>query len=180
MEFKHFNRDCPINLKHMFILPMKPSLRGDMWLLHTSLWLSVKLHSLTIMESYILAKNILNTVQFMSHAAAKPLQSCPTLCNPIDGSHQAPQSLGFSRQEHWTGLPFTSPVHESEKSKWSCSVMSYSSRPRSIMSYSSRPHGLQPTRLLPPMGFSKEEYWRGLSCHILTAEWSFTSSWSSH
>ena len=24
-------------------------------------------------------------------------------------------SLGFSRQEHWTGLPFPSPVHESEK-----------------------------------------------------------------
>ena len=31
--------------------------------------------------------------------AAKSLQSCPTLCDPIDGSHQAPLSLGFSRQE---------------------------------------------------------------------------------
>ena len=30
-------------------------------------------------------------------------------------AHQAPQSLGFSRQEHWSGLPFPSPVHESEK-----------------------------------------------------------------
>ena len=40
-------------------------------------------------------------------AAAKSLQSCPTLCDPIDGSHQAPPSLGFSRQEHWSGLPFT-------------------------------------------------------------------------
>ena len=39
-------------------------------------------------------------------AAAKLLQSCPTLCDPIDGSHQAPPSLGFSRQEHWSGLPF--------------------------------------------------------------------------
>ena len=29
-------------------------------------------------------------------------------------AHQAPPSLGFSRQEHWSGLPFTSPVHESE------------------------------------------------------------------
>ena len=27
-------------------------------------------------------------------------------------------SLGFSRQEHWSGLPFPSPVHESEKWKW--------------------------------------------------------------
>ena len=33
-------------------------------------------------------------------AAAKSLQSCLTLCNPRDGSPQAPQSLGFSRQEH--------------------------------------------------------------------------------
>ena len=83
-------------------------------------------------------------------AAAKSLQSCPTLCDPIDGfpfpgilqartlewvaisfsnalkwkvkvkslsrvrllvtpwtaAHQAPPSLGFSRQEHWSGLPF--------------------------------------------------------------------------
>ena len=29
-------------------------------------------------------------------------------------AHQAPPSLGFSRQEHWRGLPFPSPVHESE------------------------------------------------------------------
>ena len=42
--------------------------------------------------------------------AAKSLQSCLTLCDPIDGSHQAPPSLGFSRQEHWSGLPFPSPI----------------------------------------------------------------------
>ena len=55
---------------------------------------------------------------------AKSLQLCPTLCDPIDGSHQAPPSLGFSRQEHWSGLPFPSPVHESEKWKRSRSVVS--------------------------------------------------------
>ena len=48
-------------------------------------------------------------------AAAKSLQSCPTLCDPIDCSPQAPPSLGFSRQEHWSGLPFPSPMHGSEK-----------------------------------------------------------------
>ena len=48
-------------------------------------------------------------------AAAKSPQSCPTLCDPIEGSHQAAPSLGFSRQEHWSGLPFPFPVHESEK-----------------------------------------------------------------
>ena len=56
-------------------------------------------------------------------AAAKLLQSCPTLWDPIDSSPQAPPSLGFSRQEHWSGLPFPSPMHESENWKWSCSVM---------------------------------------------------------
>ena len=48
-------------------------------------------------------------------AAAKLLQSCPTLCDPIDGSPPGSPSLGFSRQEHWSGLPFPSPMHASEK-----------------------------------------------------------------
>jgi len=47
-------------------------------------------------------------------AAAKSHQLCPTPCDPIDGS-PAGSSLGFSRQEHWSGLPFPSPMHESEK-----------------------------------------------------------------
>ena len=34
---------------------------------------------------------------------------------PETAAHQAPPSLGFSRQEHWSGLPFPSPMHESEK-----------------------------------------------------------------
>ena len=37
------------------------------------------------------------------------------LCaTPETAAHQAPLSLGFSRQEHWSGLPFPSPMHESE------------------------------------------------------------------
>ena len=48
-------------------------------------------------------------------AAAKSLQLCGTPCDPTDGSPQAPPSLGFSRQEHWSGSPFPSPMHESEK-----------------------------------------------------------------
>ena len=58
-------------------------------------------------------------------------------------AHQAPPSLGFSRQEHWSGLPFPSPMHESEKWKWS----------RSVVSDSSLSQGLQPTRLLWPWDF---------------------------
>ena len=51
-------------------------------------------------------------------AAAKSLQSCPTLCDPIEAAHQVPLPLGFSRQEHWSRLPFPSLMHESEK--WKC------------------------------------------------------------
>ena len=46
------------------------------------------------------------------HAAAKLLQSCPTLCDPIGSSPPGCPSLGFSRQERWSGLPFPSPMHE--------------------------------------------------------------------
>ena len=84
--------------------------------------------------------------------AAKSLQSCPTLCNPIDGSHQAPPSLGFSRQEHWSGLPFPSPMHESEVTQ-SCPTLS---DPMDCM---------QPTRLLRPWDFPGKS--TGVGCHRL-------------
>ena len=57
-------------------------------------------------------------------AAATSLQSCPTLCDPIDGSPPGFPSLGFSRQEHWSGLPFPSPMHESEKWKVKLKLLS--------------------------------------------------------
>ena len=48
-------------------------------------------------------------------AAAKSLQLCPpTLCDPRDGSPPG-SPVGFSRQEHWSGLPCPFPMHESEK-----------------------------------------------------------------
>ena len=37
-------------------------------------------------------------------------QLCLTLCDPMDYiAYQAPLSMGFSRQEYWSGLPFPSP-----------------------------------------------------------------------
>ena len=53
-------------------------------------------------RSWIIATN--------ASAIAKSLQLCPTLCDPIDGSPPGSLSLGFSRQEHWSGLPFPSPM----------------------------------------------------------------------
>ena len=55
----------------------------------------------------------------LSHVSR--VQLCAT---PQTAAHQAPPSLGFSRQKHWSGVPFPSPVQESEKWKWSCSVVS--------------------------------------------------------
>ena len=60
------------------------------------------------------------------------VQLCAT---PQMAAYQAPPSLGFSRQEHWSGLPFPSPIHESEVTQ---------------LSDSQQPHGLQPTKLLHP------------------------------
>ena len=78
------------------------------------------------------------------------------LCaTPQTAAHQAPLSRGFSRQEHWSGLPFPSPMHGSEKWKWS----------RSVVSDSSWPHGLQPTRLLCPWEFPGKS--TGVGCHCL-------------
>ena len=86
---------------------------------------------------------------------AKSLQLCPTLCDPINGSPPGSPSLRFSRQKHWSGLPFPSPMHESEKWKWS----------RSVVSNSYRPHRLHPTRLLRPWDFSGKS--TGVGCHCL-------------
>ena len=66
-----------------------------------------------------------------------------------------PRPLGFSRQEHWSGLLFPSPVRESEKLKRSCSIVS---------DYQ-RLHGLQPTRLLRPWDFPGKG--TGAGCHCL-------------
>ena len=88
-------------------------------------------------------------------AAAKSLQSCLTLCDPTDGSPPGSPIPGFSRQGHGSGLPFPSPMHDSEKWKWS----------RSVVSNSSRPHGLQPTRLLRPWDFPGKS--TGVGCHCL-------------
>ena len=87
-------------------------------------------------------------------ATAKSLQSCLTLCDPIDGSPTGSPSLGFSRQEHWSGLPFPSPMHESEK--WKVKVKSLSHvRPLATPWTADYQAPLS-------MGFSRQEYWSGV------------------
>ena len=70
-------------------------------------------------------------------------------------AYQAPLSLGFPRQERWSGLPFPSPMHGSEKWKWS----------RSVVSNSVRPHWWHPSRLPRPWDSPGRN--TGVGCHFL-------------
>ena len=65
----------------------------------------------------------INTLLLLLLSRFSRVRLCAT---PETAAHQAPLSLGFSRQEHWSGLPIPSPMHESEKWKWSRSVVSNS------------------------------------------------------
>ena len=81
-------------------------------------------------------------------AAAKSLQSCPTLCNPIDGS------------------PVGSPVPgilQARVLEWG--AIAFSGESRSVESDSLRPHELQPFRLLCPLDFPGRS--TGVGCHFL-------------
>ena len=61
-------------------------------------------------------------------------------------AHQAPPSLGFSRQEHWSGLPFPSPMHENESEvAQSCPILS---DPMDCSPPGSSIHGILQARVL--------------------------------
>ena len=104
---------------------------------------------------YLKIVHITNTQILTIRVLPLPLPSCFSrvqLCaTPRTAAHQAPPSLGFSRQEHWSGLPFPSPMHESEKWKLSRSVVSELATPWTTA-----------YQAPPSMGFSRQEYWSGV------------------
>ena len=59
-------------------------------------------------------KAVTNLLLLLMLSRFSHVRLCAT---PYTAAHQAPLSLGFSRKEHWSGVPFPSPMHESEKSK---------------------------------------------------------------
>ena len=85
-------------------------------------------------------------------AAAKSLQWL--YVTPQTEAHQAPLSLGFSRQEYWSGLPIPSPMHESEVAQ-SCPTLS---NPMDCSLRGSSIHGISQARVLEwgAIAFSKE------------------------
>ena len=86
---------------------------------------------------------------------AKSLQSCPTLCDPIDGSPPGSPVPGIlqARTMEWAAISFSNAW----KWKWKGS--------RSVVSDSSQPLGLQPTRLLRLWDFPGKS--TGVGCHFL-------------
>jgi len=82
-------------------------------------------------------------------AAAKLLQSRPTLCDPIDGSLPSSPIPGILQARTLEWVPFPSPVHESEKWKWSrvwLLATPWIAAHQAPLS----------------MGFSRQEYWSGV------------------
>ena len=111
--------------------------------------LSYLLISCSTVHSLLYSKHLTHLLSHFSH-----VRLCVT---PETAAHQAPPSLWSSRQEHWSGLPFPSPMHESEKWKWSRSVVSDLATPWTAAYQAS-----------PSIGFSRQEYWSGLPLPSLT------------
>ena len=88
-----------------------------------------------------------NMLLLLSHFSRVRL--CVT---PSTAAHQAPLSLGFSRQEHWSGVSFPSPTH-------ACMVSHFSR----VQLFATR--GLQPTGLLCPQDSPGKN--TGVGCHFL-------------
>ena len=92
-------------------------------------------------------------VIYQKHTAtAKSLQSCPTLCNPIDGSPPGSPIPGIlqARTLEWVAISF------SNAGKWKVKVKSLS---RVWLLATPWTADYQAP---PPMGFSRQEYWSGV------------------
>ena len=85
-------------------------------------------------------------------AAAKSLQSCPTLCDLIDGSPPGSPIPGIlqARTLEWVAISFSNAW------KWKVKVKLLSRV---------RPYGLQPSRVILPWGFPGKS--TGVGCHCL-------------
>ena len=87
---------------------------------HTQVWLS-DWTIIELLETDLFSLSLTQALLLRLLSRFSRVWLCAT---PQTAAHQALPTLGFSRQEHWSGLPFPSPMHESEKWKWSRSVMS--------------------------------------------------------
>ena len=96
--------------------------------------------------------SISNFLEEISAATAKSLQSCPTLCNPIDGSPPGPAIPGVLQAWilEWVAISFSNAW------KWKVKVRSLS-RVRLLATPWTAAYQAPPS-----MGFSRQEYWSGV------------------
>ena len=87
--------------------PGKPELRGKSTRNVGSIWDQIYEDQQSISMRMYKQECVLLLLNHFSR-----VQLCAT---PQTAGHEVPPSLGFSRQEHCSGLPFPSPMHESEK-----------------------------------------------------------------
>ena len=82
-------------------------------------------------------------------------------------AHQAPLSLGFSRQEHWSGLPFPSPVHERKSESEVAQSCPALCNPMDCSLPGSSVHGIFQARVLEwgAIAFSVMWHYRQNFCH---------------
>ena len=64
-----------------------------------------------IKRRFFLGEKTMTNLSLLLLSRVSRVRLCVT---PETAAHQDPPSLGFSRQEHWSGLPFPSLMHESE------------------------------------------------------------------
>ena len=98
-------------------------------------------------ENYVPVAWLLLLLLLLSHFSRVRL--CVT---PQTSAHQALLPLGFSRQEHWSGLPLPSPMHEREKVK--VKLLSH------VLLLATSWTAAHQAPL--SMGVSRQEYWSGL------------------
>ena len=91
-----------------------------------------------------------NSISWKLAAAAKLLQSCPTLCDPIDGSLPGSSIPGIlqARTLEWVAVSFSNAW------KWKVKVKSLSRARLSVTPWTAA------YQAPPSMGFSRQEYWR--------------------
>ena len=106
--------------------------------------------------SYQLCRNMLLLLLLLLSRFGR-VRLCAT---PQTSAHQALLPLGFSRQVHWSGLPFPSPMHESESEvAQSCLT---------LLTAWTAAHQAPPS-----MGFSRQKYWSGVPLPSLLQEHNF-------
>ena len=121
-------------------------------LFHSSFTVIKRLFSSSSLSAIRVVSSAVSEVTAAAAAAAKSLQSCPTLCDPIDGSQPGSSVPGTlqARTLEWVAISFSNAW------KWKVKVKSLG-RVRLFTTSWTAAH-----QAPPPMGFSRQEYWSGV------------------